>query len=206
MRGPARAGPAAIAAVLAIALVAACNGGATAPTGPPLGTPAAGLPTQPPNDLPTPGSLPTPAAPAWPEGWDGALCAMFAQLVETQELAVDIGRALDEGDRDDARGLTAELEASAVQARALLDEIPVWTADEPLRDDVSELLDLADEMALRYDRHLNQGRRPARAAAERAGAQMRAVVDPLIDRLVLLSDQGLSCPGLAFDLETPPAE
>jgi hypothetical protein len=35
---------------------------------------------------------------------------------------------------------------------------------------------------------------------------MPEVVDQLIERLGLLADQGLRCPGIAFELETPPEQ
>jgi hypothetical protein len=197
-------GSPALAVALCLALVTlACGGAGNASPSPnlvPTSNPPAGSPGSP----QTPGQpTPTSLVPFWPAGWDRAFCEMFGQLVETQELAVDIGRALEDGDRADARALTAELAASATLARELLGAMPEWRADEMLRQDVAALLDLADEMALRYDRHLNQGRRPALAAAREAGAQMKPAVDLIIDRLVLLGDEGLACPGLDFQLEAP---
>jgi hypothetical protein len=192
--------------VLLLAIVAACGGGGPTAT-PPLSTPPLlATPTAQPGTLPTPGDLPTPVSrPAWPEGWDAALCATFTQLVETQELAVDIGRALEEDDRADARGLTAELALSATATRELLAEMPEWGTAETIEQDITALLDLADEMALRYDRYLNDNRRQALGRAQEAGAQMSAVAEPLVERLTLLSEQGLRCPGVPFRLETPPA-
>jgi hypothetical protein len=191
--------------VLLLTVAAACGGGnptTTLPLATPPSTPGTtGLP----GVLPTPGELPTPVTrPPWPEGWDAALCATFTQLVETQELAVDIGRALDEDERADARGLTAELSESATATRELLEEMPEWGTAEPIEQDIATLLDLADEMALRYDRYLNDNRRPALGRAQEAGAQMADVVEPLLERLTLLSEQGLRCPDVPFRLETPP--
>ncbi|CAN5692490.1 hypothetical protein BH23CHL7_BH23CHL7_14110 [soil metagenome] len=187
--------------------VTACGGGTRpSPTG--AGSPslaASGAVDSPGvSPLPTAGVIDTPFAPPWPAGWDTSFCVTFAELVVMQELAVDIGRALDEDDRDDARALTAELDESTTAARELLGEMPEWPTAEPVRADIEALLDLADEMALRYGRHLNQGRRPALAAAQEAGRQMRGVVDPLLDRVTLLAELGLRCPGLTLDLETPP--
>jgi hypothetical protein len=194
-------------AVLTAVVVVGCGGGGgPTPTGAsptPGSTSPAGSPG---GTLPTPSATTDPIAAPWPAGWDSAFCTLFGELVVMQELAVDIGRALDDGDRGDARGLTAELAASATTARELLAEVPEWLTAEPLREDVTSLLALADEMALRYDLHLNQGRRPALARARAAGAQMAGVVEPMLERLELLADQGLACPGLSFDLETPPEQ
>jgi hypothetical protein len=194
-------------AVMVLVTLGACGGGANpSPTG--MVTPPSSPQVSPGQPLPqpTPGEPATPAAQApWPAGWQEAFCATFSELVVMQELAVDIGRALEEGNRDDARGLTAELDASASSARERLGEHPAWAAADELEQEIVSLIDLADEMALRYDRHLNQGRRPARRLAEEAGAQMGPVVEAVLDRVLLLAEQGLSCPGTEFQLETPPA-
>jgi hypothetical protein len=210
LRSPLRSGPATILLAVMIGLaVAPCGGGTRpSPTGAgspsPAPTPTGAVISPGGSPLPTAGVIDTPFAPPWPAGWDTSFCVTFAELVVMQELAVDIGRALDEDERDDARGLTAELEVSATAARELLGEVPEWPTAEPVRADIEALLDLADEMALRYGRHLNQGRRPALAAAREAGRQMGGVVDPLLDRVTLLAELGLRCPGLTLDLETPP--
>jgi hypothetical protein len=166
--------------------VAGCGGGPAA-TGRGASSPGVSPMTSPGTTLPTPAAIQTPCNAPWPAGWDDALCAAFAELVVMQELAVDIGRALREGDREDARALTAELAASATAARGLLEQLPDWPPAEPLREDVAGLIGLADEVALRY-------------------GQMRDVIEPLLDRLTTLADQGLACPGLPFYLEAPPDE
>jgi hypothetical protein len=129
---------------------------------------------------------------------------MFGEMVVMQELAVDIGRSLDEGDRDDALGLTTELAASAGIVRVGLALLPAWEAAAPLADDIVALLDLADEMALRYERYLAQNRQPALGLAQAAGAAMNDVVPDLLERLILLEEAGLACQGLELNLETPP--
>jgi hypothetical protein len=191
-----------------ILVLAACGGGGPVATGgspspAPITGPTGGQGTL----LPTPGNVATspPSAP-WPAGWDAAMCATFAQLVETQELAVDIGRALDEDDRADARALTAELSASVAATRGLLADMREWATADVIRADIGSLLDLGEEMATRYDRYLNANRRQALGRAREAGAQMPEVVDQLTERLGLLADQGLRCPGIAFELETPPEQ
>jgi hypothetical protein len=140
----------------------------------------------------------------WPAGWDTTFCAAFAQLVVMQELAVDIGRALDDDAREDAMALTAELAEVAGAAREQVGELPPWEAAAPLERQLVALLELADEMALRYSRYFETDRRNALAAAQAAGGRMNEVVPKLLERLELLSEAGLSCPGLAFTLETPP--
>jgi hypothetical protein len=189
-----------------ILVLAACGSGGPVATG---GSPSPAPLTSPnadPGTLPTPGNLATPQGAPWPAGWDAAMCATFAQLVETQELAVDIGRAIEEDDRADARALTAELSASVAATRELLADMPEWATADVIRADIGSLLDLGDDMAARYDRYLNANRRQALGRAREAGAQMPEVVDQLIEGLGLLADQGLRCPGVAFELETPPEQ
>jgi len=200
--GPLRLRALALAGLLLV--VAGCGGGAGAsPTASPAGT-ASASPTAPGAPTPTPGAIGTPVVGPWPTGWDSAFCTMFSEMVVMQELAVDIGRALDEGDRDDALALTLELAASAATVRVGLALLPAWEAAAPLADDLVALLALADEMALRYERYLAQNRRPALGLARAAGAQMNDVVPDLLDRLILLDEAGLACPGFEFNLETPP--
>ena len=186
--------------------VGGCGGGrpATSPTSSPSSSPSATASTSL-GPTATADPIGTPPSAPWPSGWESAFCTMFGEMVVMQELAVDIGRALDEGDRDDALGLTRELAASAVTVRERLGLLPPWEAAAALAEDIVALLDLADEMALRYERHLADNRQPALALARAAGAQMNDVVPDLLDRLILLEGVGLACPGLEFSLETPPA-
>lgn len=197
------------AAVLVLAilsLAAACGPAGPSQSVASLPPPPAEQPSLPPDGSTAPPVIGTPVDARWPAGWDTAFCEMFGQLVETQELAVDIGRALDEGARRDARALTAELADSITLTRELLADIPEWSADEMLREDVNALLDLGERMADRYERHLDNRRRQPLRAARAAGAEMAPIAEQLLDKVVLLSDQGLSCPGVEFHLETPPSE
>ena len=185
-------------------MVIGCGGPGASPTRSPGSTPSTG-PGTPAGPTATADAIGTPRFEPWPPGWNDALCTMFAEMVVMQELAVDIGRALDEGSRDDALALTRELATSAATVREHLSALPAWELAAPLGEDVLALLALADEMALRYERYLADNRRPALALAEAAGAAMSDVVPDLLDRLILLAELGLACPGVPFNLETPPA-
>jgi hypothetical protein len=188
-----------LAAVIALA---GCGGpGATASRSPSSSV-SAGAST-PAGSIPSSDPIGTPFTPPWPAGWNDAFCGMFGEMVVMQELAVDIGRALAEDDRDDALALTRELAGSAAAVREQLAALPVWATAGPLGEDIVALLDLADEMALRYERYLAQNRNPARGLAEAAAEQMGEVVPDLLDKLILLSEMGLACAGLTFNLETP---
>jgi hypothetical protein len=192
--------------MLSAAAVVGCSAGppVATPTRSPSGSPTAGT-SGPAVPTATPGEIGTPFVGPWPSGWESAFCALFGEMIVMQELAVDVGRALDEDDRDDALALTRELTASAAAVREELAQLPAWEAAAPLTNQTLELLDLADEMALRYERYLAEGRRPALGLARAAGAAMGEVVTELLDRLILLEAVGLSCPGFDFHLEAPPA-
>ncbi len=192
--------------LLAAALViAACGGGGTAtPTRTPSGSPSSSPTATTATSQPTGGSpSPTTGTP-WPNGWDAATCALFADTVVMQELAVDIGRALEDDARADARALTAELAATATDVREQLAELPPWEAAAPFERQMVSLLDLADLMAARYERHFATNRSGPLNAAQEAGGDMRDVVPRVLDRLDTLARAGFSCAGLEFELESPP--
>ena len=193
--------------VAALAIVAACGGGGgpSTPTGSPgTSQPVGGSPSAPGGTTDTPGAIGTPFIPPWPVGWDTAFCAAFGDMIVMQEVAVDIGRALEDDARDDARALAAELALTAADVREQLGALPPWEAAAALETQIVALLDLADEMAARYERYFDSNRRKALNAAREAGGQMNDVVPELLDRAIVLADAGLGCPGLDFDLETPP--
>jgi hypothetical protein len=197
---PARIGALLVAAAL---VVGACGGGGgnPTPTRTTGGSPSGSLsPTTTPTGRPTASSS-TP----WPAGWGTATCALFADTVVMQELAVDVGRALDEDERDDAQALNVELAQTASSVREQLSDLPPWEAAAPFERQMASLVDLADQMAQRYERHFDTGRRNPLDAARQAGAEMREVVPRVLDRLDTLARAGLSCPGVAFELEVPPA-
>lgn len=196
--------------LLALLLVAACGSGGgngtptpTRPAGTVNPSPIGGT-SSPPGTTVSPGPIGTPFASPWPRGWDSDFCDLFADVVVMQELAVDIGRALEDEARADARGLTRELAETATSVREQLGELPSWEAAAPLENQLGELVDLAERMATRYERHFATNRRNPLNAAREAGGQMNEVVAEVLDRLRTLEEDGLSCPEVDFELETPP--
>ena len=187
-------------------LAVACGGGGDRPT--PSRSPGGSSPTTSAGPsgaaTDTAGAIGTPFVAPWPSGWDSGFCPIFAEMVVMQELAVDVGRALDDGARAEARALNTELGQAATSVRSALGELPPWEAAEPLEARIVALLDLADEMALRYGRHFENNRPAPRNAAREAGGRMNDVVPDLLDRLILLEEAGLACAGLDFSLEVPP--
>lgn len=196
--------------IVTAVLVAACGSSGPSPAPTVRGTaspslPATSLPpTLPPLPTLTPDAVATPSSAPWPEGWQDSFCALFAESVVMQELAVDIGRALDEDAREDAAGLTAELATTAASVREQLAALPEWEAAAPYERQMVGLLDLADEMAARYARHFETDRQGPLNAARAAGGEMGAVVERVLDRLTNLQLAGLACPGVQFSLEAPP--
>lgn len=187
-------------------LMAACGGGGPSPSGSPTGTPStSGSPAASGTPGPTaPGSA-SPVGEPWPAGWQSAFCALFAETVVMQELAVDVGRALDDDADAEAEALNGELALAATSVREQLGGLPPWEAAAPFERQMVDLLHLADEMATRYARHFQTGRQAPLNAAVAAGGQMNEVVPRVLNRLDVLIEAGLACPGVDFSLETPPA-
>jgi hypothetical protein len=186
-----------------MAVVAACGTGTTStPTLPPLVTPGSTDITAPPIATVTP--RPSASQPTRPAGWDDDFCTAFAEVVIAQQLARDIGRALGEDDRDDAAGLAHELGTTVEGIRALIGELPEWTGDDELLTALGALLDEDEQLVTFYLRYLEQDRAPALDRAHGVEVVLREQAVPAVETaLAKLARQGLTCPGLSFDLETP---
>ncbi len=194
--------------IVALLLVAACGTGSPSPrptTTLPSATDPVGLtPAPPPTSRPRTAAPTTPVVGSWPDGWDADFCSAFAEVVPAQELAVDVGRALDEDDDDDALGLARELESSGEAATEMLANLPQWEPAQAAVDQLTELMDMAQRMGRSYRRFMEDNRGPALERAQGIGAEMRPLVDSVLADLGVLSDEeGLGCPGMEFALESP---
>jgi hypothetical protein len=194
-----------VAALAAIALVACGAGSPTPPPSPsPFGLPSPSpSPVAPPTQPPTPPPTMPPTG-DWPTGWDADFCEAFGQVVIAQELTVDVGRALEEDDRDDALALARELEATSVVATEMLEELPEWEPAQEAVEEITELMDMARRMGRQYGRYIDENRRQSLARARGFAEDMPDVVESIESRLAVLEDEErLRCPSLEFDLETP---
>lgn len=187
-------------AISAVFLLVACAelGSPTLrPTVSPLGTSRA--PTNPPTPITTPRPTPTP----WPAGWEEDFCAAFTELTVVHELVVDIPRAIDEDERDDALALARELRATAIATTELIEQLPSWERAEQAVAEMTRLADFGSRIGRQFVRHLDEGRRPA---LERAGElidEMRPLAEEANATLADLASLGLSCPPHRLDLEVP---
>jgi hypothetical protein len=165
----------------------------------------------------SPGSLSSPAGPAtlvptrspsvtltvWPQGWDSAFCAAFAEVVIAQELAVDVERAMDEEATDDARALAAELSTTASAAAELLNAVPAWQPGQDALGEMSSLMDAGRRAGEQYVRYLTEDRRRALNRARELRDAIRDTVPAANRALEQLGEAGLSCPGHPLELESP---
>lgn len=143
-----------------------------------------------------------PSLVSWPVGWDVSFCTALTDATVAHELAIDIQRALDEDARADAEALTAELAQiapiSADEANLLRD----WEPAAQVKADLIALAELHAAVATAYQAWFTEGGRPLLREARQARNQVaRAVPDANVN-LQSLADLGISCPGVALELET----
>jgi hypothetical protein len=185
------------------ALLAGCGG--AAPAGSPSRSPIVTVPaltSPPPVAIPTARISPT-AAP-WPAGWDTAFCIAFADVIVAQQVARDIGRALDDGATDDAIGLARELATRVDGIRTSLTDMPDWSGAEALLTSLEAMLNADDDLATFYLRYLEQGKSAALDRAHEVEDTLRTDAVPAVEAaLAPLVDDGLTCPGIDLTLETP---
>jgi hypothetical protein len=196
-----------VAAVLAVSMLAACGAGSPSPS------PSPTVPVDLDTPAPSPVSVPTmaPTAPPtlppqgdWPPGWDTAFCGAFEEIIVAQELAVDVGRALEEDERDDALALARELESAGAFTQEMLGELEEWEPAQDAVEQLTELMDLAERMGRNYRRYLDENSRNRLRRAQGFAADMGPVVENVEAELAgLANDENLSCPTGEFVLETP---
>lgn len=203
-----RVGRAVVALALCLTVAAACDDASQSPRpgGSPTSTISATLrpaTTSSPRVATVPPSTPASTA-SWPAGWDAGFCDLFEEMVISQELAVDVGRALDEEARDDARALARELEETAQGASAMLADLPRWEPFDGLRPGLTRMLEIADAMGRFYGRYIDREREQAlERVGELIDEQRPLVGDAVAGLNELQGEYGLSCPGHEFELESP---
>ena len=196
-----------------LSIVAICVSGAMAmacggPTGTPRPSPSLAeldFTPQPTGTVAeSPSSAPSASrAPTWPAGWDTAFCTMLADAVISQELVVDIERAIDEEALRDARGLSRELTATATAASASMEDIPDWDDGEELLSDIAGLMTLDSLIGEAYETWLRDDSRAALRRLRNLRRDNVAAVPGINSELESLESAGLSCAETALQLETP---
>lgn len=191
----------------ALLFVVGCGSGSPSPritpglpslTDDPVTSPATAAP-RPPTAAPT-----IPTSRNWPSGWDTEFCAAFSEVVIAQELAVDVGRALDEDARDDALALANELSGTSTAATEMLAELPEWRPAQQLVERLTALMDLGQRMGRHYRRYIEEDREQSLERAQGFGADMGPVVEDALAELdELAEEEGLSCADEEFALEAP---
>lgn len=191
----------------AVLLVAGCGSGSPSPRISPGLTSVTDDPvTSSPSAAPRrPTAAPTsPPSGSWPRGWDTDFCAAFSEVVIAQELAVDVGRALDEDAREDALALSNELMGTSTAAAEMLGQLPEWRPAQELVERLASLMDLGERIGRNYGRYIENGREQALQRAQGFGADMGPIVDAALDELSeLAEEEGLGCPEQEFVLEAP---
>jgi len=139
----------------------------------------------------------------WPQGWDRAFCAAFAEVVIAQELAVDIERAMAEEATEDAQALAVELTTTAPAAAELLNAVPAWGPGQDALGEMSSLMDAGRQAAEQYVRYLDENRRRSLTRARELRDAIRDTVPAANTALEQLAEAGLSCRGHTLELESP---
>jgi hypothetical protein len=128
---------------------------------------------------------------------------MLADAVISQELVVDIERALEEEALRDARGLSRELTATAIAASASMEDIPDWDDGADLLSDIAALMTLDALIGEEYETYLRDDSRGALRRARNLRRENEAAVPGINTELESLESAGLSCPGMTLQLESP---
>jgi hypothetical protein len=149
------------------------------------------------------GRTPSVTLTVWPQGWDRAFCAAFAEVVIAQELAVDIERAMAEEATDDARALAVELTTTAPAAAELLNAVPAWGPGQDALGEMSSLMDAGRQAGEHYVRYLTENRRRSLTRARELRDAIRDTVPAANTALEQLAEEGLSCRGQTLELESP---
>lgn len=196
--------PRLVAGVLLLFVLGACDD-AGSPTVRPFSPLPAASPSPASSPLPasSPRPTPRPTPAAWPAGWDEAFCLALEELAVAQELVVDIPRAIEDEDEDDALALAQELRQSTSTSGELLAEVPEWEPAQPAIDEFENLIDIGGRISRQWIRFLDEGRRAGRTRALELNDEMQPMVEAANDALAELADQGLACPGRSLVLESP---
>lgn len=140
----------------------------------------------------------------WPAGWNTGFCATFVDVVVAQQLARDIGRALDDSATDDAIGLAHELGTTVEGIRTALTDLPEWPGAASLMTALEAMLNADDDLVTFYLRNLEEGKAGALDRAHEVEATLRNDAVPGVEAaLAPLVAGGLTCPGTNLTLETP---
>jgi hypothetical protein len=188
-------------AVLATAVLAACNDVA-APTprvspSPPTAVASPSPATSPPART----ARPTPAP--WPERWDIEFCSAFTEVAIAQELVVDIERAIAEEEREDALALARELRGTTTVAEELLGVLEEWAPAQDALSGMASLMDVDDRIGRQYIRWLDGGRNPARRRARELADETKPIVRDVNSALAQLTEIGVRCSDRDLLLESP---
>jgi hypothetical protein len=194
----------AVSALVVVGLLAACGGATSSPLRTSTPRPTATIPVDAPTDGVTEAPTSTASAVPWPAGWDSAFCLAYTDIVVAQELARDIGRALDDDDEEDAIGLAHELGGVVAAVRTLIDELPPWEGSQRLLDAIDEMLADDEQLVTFYLRYLEESRDGALQRARDVEETLRENDVPRVEAALLaLAEIGLTCPGQSFSLDKP---
>jgi hypothetical protein len=159
--------------------------------------PTTNFPSVAPSRTPAVSSIPA----SWPVGWDVAFCNAFADTTVAHELIIDIERAIDDDNKDDAAGLANDLAQTAPIATSEVTRMTDWAPAAELKTALTNLLDLDTQAATSYQSYFNDDVRSGLRAARQLRNQVGKQVAPINEQLQLLTEMGLSCPGGGLSLE-----
>lgn len=119
-------------------------------------------------------------------------------------MARDIGRSLETGDKNNATGLAHELQTTVTGLGTTLTGLPSWTGSTDVVTAVTGMLEQDANLATQYLRYLEDKRSGALDRAHQIEGTLRAEAIPAVaTALSPLKTQGLACPGIELELESP---
>jgi hypothetical protein len=192
-----------IALIVLCLVAAACDGATSSPRPSPSLVDVIFTPQPTPTTEGSAGSSSEPTFLSLPVGWDDDFCAVFADVFVSQELVIDVERALDEENVRDARLLARELRDTASRGSGLLSSLAEWESGHQVMLEMATLLDLGaragDEYGTFFTDDSTAALRRARGLRKEIGTKTPAANTAL----AALAQLGIGCPDHDLVLESP---
>jgi hypothetical protein len=121
-----------------------------------------------------------------------------------QQVARDIGRSLEAGDKGNATGLAHELQTTTTDLSSTLTGLPAWSGSTDVVTAVTGMLEQDANLATQYLRYLEDKRAGALDRAHQIeGTLGEQAIPAVATALAPLKTQGLACPDIDLELEAP---
>jgi hypothetical protein len=192
-----------IALVVTCLVAAACDGATSSPRPSPSLVDVVFTPQPTPTTEGSAGNSSEPTFLSLPVGWDDDFCAVFADVFVSQELVIDVERALEEENLRDARLLARELRDTSSRGSELLTDLADWDSGHQVMLEMATLLDLGSRAGDEYGMFFADDSTPALRRARGLRKEIGTKTPQANAALAELATLGISCPDHDLVLESP---